>query len=34
VEVYTELFHAIIPTLLLCFLLICYPLHFTFSSMM
>ena len=28
---YTELFYAIIPTLFLCFLLICYPyilLHF------
>jgi len=31
VGLYTELFYAIIPTLFLCFLLICYPyilLHF------
>jgi len=31
VALYTELFYAIIPTLFLCFLLICYPyilLHF------
>ena len=25
VWLYTELFYAVIPTLLLCFLLICYP---------
>jgi len=25
VGLYTELFYAIIPTLFLCFLLICYP---------
>jgi len=30
VDLYTELFYAIIPTLFLCFLLMCYPtsLHF------
>ena len=27
VELCTELFYAIVPTLYLCFLLICYPLH-------
>ena len=33
VWLYTELFYAIIPTLFLCFLPICYPLHFCFFSL-
>ena len=32
VELCTELFYAIIPTLFVCFLLICYPYSFFFYS--